>query len=96
MKDQTAVIFMERKPQGELARKIRIKVTVMNKVGRQNMKVVERNDIKLVDVLSKSDSFGDVRCGRIDCRSHKSHEIKKTEWRKSNITYQNKLSSAKK
>ena len=68
----------------------------MAKVGEIGVKVVEKNGKKLVDILTRSDPWGEDNCGRSDCRPCSSSEGDRYICRTPNVTYVNTCTLCKK
>ena len=84
-KQPAAVIFDDRTPGGELARRLRQAETELGKISKKRVKVVERNGAQLQLQLTKSDPWGDTLCERPDCTMCSSTENTTTQCRTSNV-----------
>ena len=62
-----AVLFIQHTANSELASEARKVIQTLRPWTKINLKVVERGGQKLQDILSKSNPWGNVDCGRIDC-----------------------------
>ena len=61
------VMFIQHTQHSELARNIRERLKVIENVGTLKIKLVERTGDKLVDLLHKSNAWGNEDCQRPDC-----------------------------
>ena len=61
------VLFIQHTKHSELAKLIRERLKVIEKVGLLKVKIVERTGDKLVDLLHKSNAWGNEDCQRPDC-----------------------------
>ena len=61
------VIFIQHTKHSRLASRIREKLSELEKIGKIKVKIVERNGVKLVDLLHKSNIWGEENCMREDC-----------------------------
>ena len=61
------VMFIQHTQHSELARNIRERLKVIEKIGMLKIKIVECTGDKLVDLLHKSNAWGDEDCQRPDC-----------------------------
>ena len=62
-----SVLFIQHTPKSELAKRVRVKLENLEKVGNLKFKVVEKTGNKLEEILHKSDSWSDRDCERPDC-----------------------------
>ena len=63
----SAILFVPRTRNGELAAKLRLKEQELNKFTKQKVKIIERNGKRVEHILCKSDPIGDNLCGRTEC-----------------------------
>ena len=87
-KTPSAVLFIERTPNGGLAQRLRQKETEINQIGTKRIKIVERNGDQIQAMLTKSNPWGEPKCDRRDCISCLTSERDRGgECRDSNIVY---------
>ena len=85
------VIFIQYTDHSELAKVIRKRLEDLEKVGRIKVKLVERTGNKIVDLLHKSDAWGDSDCMRDDCwtcQSCEKEEKPKGKCKRRSILYE--------
>ena len=84
------VIFVQHTQHSKLASNIREKLAELEKVGKLKIKIVERSGMKLVDLLHKSNVWGDTDCMREECWncSELNEGSKKGACYKKNIVYE--------
>ena len=83
-----AVMFVQHTPYSEMAKRMREKLNSLEKLGKFKIKIVERAGNKLVDVLHKSNAWGEKDCERIDCLICNTSNAKKGSCRKRNVLYE--------
>ena len=84
------VIFVQHTKHSRMAANIREKLKELEKVGRIKVKIVERCGTKIVDLITKSNLWGDKDCERDDCWScsETNRGGKKGDCFKKNIVYE--------
>ena len=84
------VIFMQHTKHSELARRVRAKLSELEKVGKIKVKIVERSGTKLQELLHKSNVWEERDCLRDDCWVCTEENLggKKGQCYKKNITYE--------
>ena len=83
----TTVLFIPRTKGGELARRLRERELEIGKMSHQRVKIVERNGEKIENILTKTDPFGDEKCGRETCLMCLTDEKEFGRCRKENLVY---------
>ena len=63
------MIFVQHTKHSRLASRIRERLKDLEKVGKIKVKLVEICGMKIVDLLHKSNIWGEKECGRNDCWS---------------------------
>ena len=81
-------MFVQHTPYSEMAKRMREKLNNLEKLGKFKIKLVERAGNKLVDVLHKSNAWGEKDCERIDCLICSTSNAKKGSCRKRNVLYE--------
>ena len=81
---------MQHTRQSELARRVRIKLAELEKVGKIKVKIVERSGTKLEELVHKSNVWDRKDCMREDCWVCDTGNLggKKGQCYKKNITYE--------
>ena len=72
----------------ELRRLLREQERELNKFSRRKIKVIERNGTKVCDMLTQSDPWGDIECGRPNCLPCLGTESDRGFCRTSNCVYE--------
>ena len=83
-----AVFFVAHTPYSEMAKRMRMKMENLEKLGKFKVKIVERAGNKVVDVLHKSNAWSLMDCERDDCLICSTESSKKGSCRQRNILYE--------
>ena len=83
------MFFVERTPGGTLLERIKTIEHDLSKVSRRKVKVVEKSGMKLQDILTMSDPWGDAPCERQDCLMCQGGDRETSRCRTRNVVYTN-------
>jgi len=61
------VLFIQHTQNSELAKRLRGKLEILEKVGNIKLKIVERTGEKIVDLVHRSNAWSNLDCQRKDC-----------------------------